>query len=176
MSRVVRTETVGGVEVTLTRTALGQVADYTVSKGGTYVGCKGTKKEGLRLYTRTVRQVEAATRTKREFRYIVGGVDLAGVPWDVAYCKTPIDALRILNARTNGRTIHFFAYDGDDPEAGYFADLDDEIVTRYLDGLTDSEFADLAQRFLKVNFHDGEYENGQLRRDPILDALYEATA
>lgn len=59
MDTIIRRETVGEVEVTLTRSALGQVADYTVSRGGEFVGSEDNKKDGLRLYGKTVKETRS---------------------------------------------------------------------------------------------------------------------
>lgn len=73
------------------------------------------------------------TSTNRsDFRYVVSGVDGAGAPWEIAYCATPVDALAVLDSLAPSRGVHYMAWDEQDPEAGYFYDLDAELVERWL--------------------------------------------
>lgn len=107
------------------------------------------------------------TTSRNEFRYVVSGVDGAGVPWEIAYCATPVDALAALDSLDRNprptRGVHYMAWDEQDPEAGYFYDLDSEQVERWLAERDDEEIAGLAARF-------GVQVEG--RRD-ALDALYD---
>jgi len=59
---------------------------------------------------------------KHGFPFAVMHVDLAGVPDDVAFCKTGPEAHRVVDAlnamRTTPRSNLYFAANIDDPEAG----------------------------------------------------------
>ena len=72
--------------------------------------------------------------TLRLDRFVVGGVDRAGVPWTEASGLTPVAALGLLKAKRalrDGRV--YFVYDAENEEAGDREDYLEQLVADALD-------------------------------------------